>query len=158
MGGQCCADSDGASSYQSAFVLFQVFNRQIMQLLVLSESLNNVPAQSIDIHPPTLHPAGLRCPQELDQSIVIQLVYQNVVLGEVYNRYLALGVQLRRGCAPAIGLGRVDPRLRARLPSRPHIELLEILDGLDRVSTRIATSQPSNARKVCVGSWDAAAK
>jgi hypothetical protein len=42
--------------------------------------------------------------------------------------------------------------LRARLPSWLRIELLEILDNLDRANTRIATSQPSGVRKVRVGS------
>jgi hypothetical protein len=82
-----------------------------MELLVLSESLNYVAAEFINIHPSAFHPPGLRRPQELDQSIVVQLLCYSVVLGKVHDHYMALGVQLRRGCVPAIRFRRVDPRL-----------------------------------------------
>jgi hypothetical protein len=66
----------------------EILNRQPVKLLMLSQSLYNVPAQTVYIDPPALDPAILRFGYEVDESRIIEIMNIYVVLTEIHNRDL----------------------------------------------------------------------
>ena len=54
--------------------IYEVFNSQTVQLLVVPQRLNHVPAQAVDIDPSAGRPLGPAFTHELLQSLVIKML------------------------------------------------------------------------------------
>ena len=106
-----------------------------MQVLVVSQRPNNVPAQAVDIDPATCHPVFLGVGEELVQRVVVELMALDSLVGKVDNGDLTACVEmvvardigiffgvdswLRSGLLVLVGRRRlvVPHRMRARYAS-----------------------------------------
>ena len=128
----------------------EVLDGEAVQLLVLAEGLDDVPAEAVDVDPPALHPAGLRHLEELDEAVVVELLDVELVRGEVDDGDLALGVGLDHCRVAAVGPRRVDAGLRAGPPSVPRFKVVQVLDGLHRAGAHGEAYPPSMPRWLVV--------
>lgn len=72
--------------------IHHILNGQPMQPFVISQQFDNIPAQSVDIDPSTLHPLRSRFFQEVGQRPVVQTMQFNIFVGEVDHQDLAFFV------------------------------------------------------------------
>lgn len=111
-----------------------------MQILVFAQGLYDVPGEAIHVDPPALDPGRLWLADKLDQSRIIQLMDLEVLLGEVNNGNLTIGMEVRGGILPAIRFLGVDARFRARVPAWMSFVFLELLNSSECVGSCVASS------------------
>jgi hypothetical protein len=106
----------------------EILNRQPVKLLMLSQSLYNVPAQTIYIDPPALDPAVLRFGYEVDEFRIVEIMNIDIVLTEIHNRDLTCFVEIGSVRPSTIRFGGVETWLLAWMPirsQRSHVHSLE---------------------------------
>ena len=104
-----------------------------MKLIMLPQTADHVPAQAIDVDPPTRRPFRSGRIQELIEGVILQLASLQMLPRKVHSRNLTFLVELRRyGDVLIVRWVRIRryARFLPRLPLRPSLGLVEGLDGV----------------------------
>jgi hypothetical protein len=94
----------------------EILDRQPVKLLLLSQSLYDIPTQPIHIDPSAFDPALLWPGYESDKSSIVKIVDIDVVLAEVHNGDLTFFVEIWRLGSSAIRFRWVEPWLLSWMP------------------------------------------
>jgi hypothetical protein len=124
----------------AAPVAHQILDCQAVELLVVPQHADDVPAQAVDIDPAAGHPVLLRQAQEGLEGVVVQLVALDPLVGEVDDGDLAQRVQTVVLGGISVIL-RVHARLCARLLPVGARRRLVLVVLFDRVRARYAAAQ-----------------
>jgi hypothetical protein len=106
----------------------EILNRQPVKLLILSQSLYNVPAQTVYIDPPALDPAVLRFGYEVDEFRIVEIMNIYVVLTEIHNRDLTC-FEIRSVRPSTIRFGGVQTWLLTWVPIRSQRSIIHGLEA-----------------------------
>lgn len=109
--------------------IHDIFDCQLVKALVLTENLDDIPTEAVDINPTANGPFGLGNVQEPAQCIIVEVLYRQIVLTEIDDCDLAWGGKRRRRSVTAVWFCRIYTRLSARVPAWTDLEALEVLNG-----------------------------
>lgn len=122
----------------------QVLQRQLVQALLASHSLNDVPAKAIDVDPPTLGPSRLGGLEEIDEALVLEVALDHILVRKVDDGDLAGRTKGRHRRVPAVGQQGIVAWFGAGLPAGPGAEgIVELIVVFDVLEGRRACHSPS---------------
>lgn len=136
--------------------IHQVFDGEAVELLVLAEGPDDVPAEAVDVDPATLNPVGLGRLEEFNQTLIVQLLDVEIVDREIDDGDLAFRLGLRHGRVSPVGSGRVDAWFRARSPPMTRLEVVEVSNGLHGAGAHRELREPARGSipaRLGLGPW-----
>jgi hypothetical protein len=108
---------------------------------MLSQSLYNIPTQTIYIDPPTLDPTLLWLCYEIDKFGIVKVMDVDIVLAEIDNGDLTFFMEIWGVRSSAIRFRGIEAWLLSWMPRRSQRGNIHSLEAQAGISSRLPTPQ-----------------